>query len=34
VPDLPKTPAGKTHRKKLREQEAAMAEQASEQITQ
>jgi len=34
VPDLPKTPAGKTHRKKLREQEAAMAEQASEQIAQ
>ncbi|TKR55046.1 acyl-CoA synthetase [Allopusillimonas ginsengisoli] len=34
VSELPKTPAGKTHRKKLREQEAALAEQSIEQITQ
>lgn len=33
VQDLPKTPAGKTHRKKLRESEAAMAEQTSEPFT-
>lgn len=34
VPELPKTPAGKTHRKKLREQATALAEQSTEQITQ
>lgn len=34
VADLPKTPAGKIHRKKLRESEAALAEKASEHITQ
>lgn len=34
VADLPKTPAGKIHRKKLRESEAALAEQAREHITQ
>lgn len=34
VSELPKTPAGKIHRKKLREREAAEAERVSEQITQ
>lgn len=33
VEALPKTPAGKTHRKKLRDQEAALAESTSEHMT-